>query len=291
MDEWLYGSKLDGNVAILIGTHTKNSKINVGREVPFVMSIIYRVGSKRITNFLLDLNSLVYIKLFDYNTKYKKFIVYSESCAIETVDALFDQFEKDYRTSPILKSLDMDYRLCGNYINKGFSGIDADPHPEDLNKFCMARENLSYSDKLNQQLGKRNDPIEIVIKTLHCWDGIVNAAIEEHKRIEKQKQLITKSNMKKKTILKIYADPKSIEQQCVAAEEEIEDFQNFIDFAKDATDKEKQIAKQQIKELRKFISDNVNAVTKEVDNRMSLVFADQNQKTITSLDDLYSFSL
>ena len=44
-------------------------------------------------------------------------------------------------------------------------------------------------------------------------------------------------------------------------------------------------------ELRKFISDNVNAVTKEVDNRMSLVFADQNQKTITSLDDLYSFSL
>ena len=71
MDEWLYGSKLDGNVAILIGTHTKNSKINVGREVPFVMSIIYRVGSKRITNFLLDLNSLVYIKLFDYNTKYK----------------------------------------------------------------------------------------------------------------------------------------------------------------------------------------------------------------------------
>ena len=288
MDEWIYGARLDNNIAVLIGAHTKDSKINANREVPFGMSIIYKVGSKRISNFLLDLNSLVYIRLFNYSPKYKKFILYSESCAIETVDALFTQFEKDYNSSTILKALDTDYRLYGEFINKGFKGLEEDPHPEDLNKFSAAREHLSYAEKLSQQLGNRNDPIEVILKTLHCWDNLVQSSIERRKKIEKDKEIQQKKILNKKTILKTYSDPKSIEQQCVSAAEQIDDYQDFINRAKDATSSEIQIAKEQINKLNKFISDNKDKVTKEIDAKMSVIFTEDKQPEIIALNDLYS---
>lgn len=289
MDEVVYGASLGGQVVVLIYTHSQNSEINKERDVPFGMSILYRMGPKRITSFLLDLEGFLFVRFYEFSPKFRKFQLSTESYPIETADSLFDQFEKDFNSSPTLRSLDTDFRLSGSFIPKTFSNLPEDPHPSELNKFSANRDKLSYSEKLNQQASHRNDPIEIILKTLHGWEEIIAANIGLRLSIEKEELDAAKKKLscKKKTVIKVFPEYENLEKKVVVAYEEIDKLERELANPSQWSKAEIEAKRRKLKGRQCFILSQKQALEKEIDRTVSKCFEEKN-KNMICIESLYS---
>jgi len=175
-EKTIYGVKLGSNTVISIKEYTENAKINKNKEHKFIMSVSYLSGAKRGTVFFLTETGYIVGKYYEYSVRARRYRLLKQTTLVDSADVLFDQFENDYKISPHLQAVDFDVFSCGAWISKRFSGIHPKrTHNSIVKQFVKDRDELDYSEKLQQQLGRRDDPIERVISIFHEWKKFIEA--------------------------------------------------------------------------------------------------------------------
>jgi hypothetical protein len=175
-EKTIYGVRLGSNTVISVKEYTEEAKINEGKEHKFIMSVSYLSGAKRGTVFFLTETGYIVGKYYEYSVRSRRYRLLKQTTLVDSADVLFDQFENDYRISPHLQAVDFDVFSCGVWISKRFSGIHPKrTHSSIVKQFVEDRGDLDYSEKLRQQLGRRDDPIERVISIFHEWKKFIDA--------------------------------------------------------------------------------------------------------------------
>lgn len=183
----LYVAKLCGQTVVSIKEYTEESPINKISKNNYVMSVAYLGANKRAIVFLLTSKGFIVGKIYEYSVAQRKYRLINQTLPLDSSDVLFDQFENDCKHSPYLKAVDFDECANGKRISKRFKGINpSKAHPSVLKDFEDIRNNLSYNQKLSQQLGRRKDPIENILMVFHQWKKVVDICTEFRGEQEKQ---------------------------------------------------------------------------------------------------------
>jgi len=225
----IYGVKLHNNIVISVKEYQDNAKINQNKEHKFIMSVSYLSGNKRGTVFFLTETGYIVGKYYEYSVRKKCYKLLKQTTLVDSADVLFDQFENDYKISPHLQSVDFDVYSCGAWISKRFSGIHPKrTHSSIVKQFIEDRSELSYSEKLKQQLGRRDDPIERIISIFHEWKRFIDACVYV-RNVNLLKDLDSKKHRKKDKRFSFIADEKTEEDKYNIAVDEINNIKQELE--------------------------------------------------------------
>jgi len=220
----IYGAKVGSNTVIVVKEYSEEARVNKNREEhKFIMSVSYLSGSKRGTVFLLTETGYLVGKYYEFSVSIRKYKLLRQTTLIDSVDVLFDQFENDYRISTHLQSVDFDVFSCGAWISKRFCGIHPKrTHASVVAQFVENRDELNYLEKLKQQLGRRDDPIERVISIFHEWKRFVDAcSFVRHENLKKELQNKKRNENNKRKLFSYIEDEKTNEDSYNSAVDEV----------------------------------------------------------------------
>jgi len=222
----------DGKPVLSVKKYAPEAKINIGINPPYVMSLAYCCCGKRGTVFLLTVNGMFVGKFYEYSTRLRTYQLVKQTVQLDDADWMFEQFETDCSGSPQLQGLDFDIYTHGKWISKRFFGIHPSrTHISVVKEFADTRDELTYTQKLSQQMGRRRDPIEQVLLVLHEWREYSRKCIERRKIDEKQ-NLIAKKRHPGDKIFSMISDERSDEDRYYEALDELQEIKEQLDSGK-----------------------------------------------------------
>lgn len=166
-EKTIFAAILNNSPVLSIRKYEVDAFLNKDEDDPYIMSICY-IGARRDgIAFLLTKEGYIVSKKYNFIVNKNSYVLNFQSVKLDTVEPLFDRFEFDCRQSSVLQALDFD--SVGKFISHDF--VDScDPFTN--------RDILSYKEKLQQQKGRRKDPIELSLMMLHEWNNFVMHKIE-----------------------------------------------------------------------------------------------------------------
>jgi len=214
----IYAASLDNQPILTVRKYQKEAEINQDEDDPYVMSISYLAAEKEGIVFLITEGGYSQIKHYEYNHKYNRFKLTRQENKIETVDCLFSKFEYDSLTSPHLQAIDFDSHA--QILSKEIVDLPDDCREVFRDKFSNCRDDLSYEQKLEQQVGRRKDPIEFVVALLHKWNVYANKKMDE-RIVNNYQNLLIQKEQGHERIFSQFPDPRTKEAAYIEAEREL----------------------------------------------------------------------
>lgn len=174
-----YAVTLSGNLILTVRKYTHEAEINQGESDPYFMSISYLAAEKKGIVFLLTEGGFTEIRHYEYRSKTDSYKLNRRENKVETVEHLFNRFEYDSKTSPYLQDIDFDNRNRTEVLSKDILDLPDDCRDVFREEYAKHRDALSYSEKLKQQVGNRNDPIQVIVCILHYWSKYTEEKMTE----------------------------------------------------------------------------------------------------------------